>query len=312
MTLWRAAWCLVPLALAGTVHDRFALAILAAASVQALYVASWDFVGNLGGRPSFGHALPMASGAYLAALLSGLGRLPFPVVIAGGALAGSLAGAIQGRLSATSNRLSVALVTLITAECARELSAMVRLSWPGGLIVGGESGIPALIFPLGEVAAARLAAALLASGVIALLWIRGSGFGLALRTTSAGRRLAAASGIDVTRVRVAAFVVAGGVAGLCGGLTASLIGRASPEMLSLESSFLAPSVAGIAGPGTLVGPALTAYAATALLQWLDASGHARLTFYALLLIAGRLWPHAAARLALRRRGRGSMVPARAQ
>lgn len=311
MTLWRVAWCLVPLALAGTVHDRFALASLAAASVQALYVASWDFVANLGGRPSLGHALPMASGAYLAALLTGLDRVPFPAVIAGGALAGSLAGAIQGRLSATLNRLSVALVTLVTAECARELSAMLRLSWPGGLTVGGDSGVPATIFPPNEAAAARLAAVILASGLIALLWIRGSGFGLAMRTACAGPTLAAASGIDITRVRVLAFVVAGGVAGLCGGLTASLIGRASPEMLSLESSLLAPSIAGIAGPGTLVGPALTAYAVTALLQWLDVAGHVRLTFYGLLLIAAALWPRAVSSLKPRPRRPRTMTPARA-
>ena len=312
MTPWRVAWCLVPLGLAVTVHDRFALVILAAASVQAFYVASWDLVGNLSGRPTLGHALPMGAGAYVAAGLGGLGPVPFSVVIAGGALAGSLAGALQGRLSAKLNRLSVALVTLVTAECAHELSTMLRLSWPGGLIVGGDGGIPATVFPPNETTAARLAAALLAAGMVGLLWIKGSGLGLAMRTVCAEARLAAASGIDAVRVRVLAFAIAGGAAGLCGGLVASFIGRASPEMLSLEPSLLAASVAGSAGPGTLVGPALTAYAVTALLQWLDAPGHIRLTLYALILIAAVLWPRAAASLKLRRRGRGSMVPARAQ
>src|SRR5262249_25110990 len=157
-TFWRVAWCLVPLALAGTVHDRFALAILAAASVQALYVASWDFVGNIGGRPSPRPAPPLASPAYLPAPLTGVHPGPVPAVSAGGALAGSVAGAIQGMLSATFDRIAVALVTLVTAECAHELSVVLRLSRPGGLIVGGDNGIPAAIFPPNEATAARLAA----------------------------------------------------------------------------------------------------------------------------------------------------------
>jgi len=294
------------------VRDRFTLSILAAASVQALYVGSWDLVGGLSGRPSLGHALPMGAGAYLAAFLGGLGRMPFPAVIAGGALAGSLAGALQGALSAKLNRISVALVTLATAECAHEMSAMLRLSQPGGLIVGGESGIPTAVFPPTEAAAARLAAALLAAGMIGLLWIRRSGLGLAMRTVRADDRLAAASGIDVVRVRVLAFVIGGGVAGLCGGLVASFIGRASPDMLSLEPSLLAPGIASSAGSGTLVGPALTAYAVTASLQWLDVPGHLRLTLYALLLIAAGLWPRAATFLEVRRRGPRSVAPARAR
>jgi branched-chain amino acid transport system permease protein len=293
MTLWRVVCCLVPLGLAVMVRDRFTLSILAVASVQALYVASWDLVGGLSGQPTLGHALPMGAGAYLAALLGGLGVVPFPAVIAGGALAGSLAAALQGTLSAKLDRVSVALVTLATAECAHELSAMLRLSWPGGLIVGGNSGVPTIVFPPNEAAAARLAAALLAAGAIGLLWIRGSGLGLAMRTVRADARLAAASGIDVVHVRVLAFAIGGGVAGLCGGLVASLIGRASPDMLSLEPSLLAPGIAGSAGPGTLVGPALTAYAVTAALQWLDVPGHLRVTLYAVLLIAAGLRPRTA-------------------
>lgn len=311
MTPWRVVWCLAPLGLAVTVRDRFTLTILAAASVQALYVASWDFVGNLSGRPTLGHALPMGTGAYLAAVLGGLAAVPFPAAIAGGALAGSLVGVLQGTLSARLDRLSLAVVTLVTAECAHEVSAMLQLPWPGGAIVGGEGGIPVAVSPSPEAAAARVAAALLAAGVIGLLWVKESGLGLAMRSVRDGGRLAAASGIDGARVGVLAFAIAGGAAGLCGSLAASLIGRASPDMLSLEPNLLPPAIASIAGPGTLVGPALTAYAATASLQWLDVPGPVRLTIYALLLIAAALWPRAATSLQRRRRGLPPAMPARA-
>lgn len=300
MTPWRVAWCLVPLGLAFAAQDRFALSILALAAVQALYAASWDLAGGVSGQATFGHTLPLGAGAYTAALVSGWGLAPPLVAIATGALAGALIGTLQGTLVARLHRISVALVTLATAECGHEISRMVRLLWPGGITVAGDSGIPAVVFPPGEVAAARLAAAVLAAGLIGLVWIAHSGPGLAMRIVRADDRLAAASGIDVARVRVLALTIAGTTAGLAGGLMASLVGRASPSMLALDSSLFAMAAAGVGGLGSIIGPAAVAYAATAAFQWLDVPGTVRLTVYALMLIAAGLAPSAAAALGARR------------
>jgi len=294
--LWRAAPCLVPLGLVFAVQDRFALSVLAFAAAQALFVAGWDLVGGASGQPTLGHALPLGAGAYFATFVAGWNLAPLPTAVAGGALAGGLAGALQGRLGARLSRLSLAVVTLATAEAAREVSSVFRFVWPGGLVVGGDSGIPMVVYPADEASAARLAAAVLVVGVAALLWIGGSSLGLAMRTVRADDRLAAASGIDVVRVRVLAFVIAGAVAGLAGGLAAAMTGRASPAMLSLEPSLFAFAVASIAGPGTIVGPAAAAYTMTAALQWLDVPGTIRLTLDAALLIAGAFGPSAAAHL----------------
>ncbi|HKV43303.1 MAG TPA: hypothetical protein VJT32_01295, partial [bacterium] len=99
---------------------------------------------------------------------------------------------------------------------------------------------------------------------------------------------AAASGIDVVRIREVSFVIAGGLAGLAGGLTASLAGRAAPPMLSLEPSLFAIAAAGIGGPGSIVGPALTTYVGSVALQWFDLPTMARLALYALVLIGMEL------------------------
>jgi len=197
----------------------------------------------------------------------------------------------------------VALVTLATAECAHEISRMVRFLWRGGITVGGDSGVPAFVYPPGEAAAARLAAAALAAGLIGLLWIAHSGPGLAMRLVRADERLAAASGIDVARVRTLAFTIAGTTAGLAGGLLAFLIGRASPMMLALGSSLFAMAIAGVGGLGSIIGPAAVAYAAAAVFQMLDIPGTVRLPVYAVMLIAAGLAPSVAAALGVARRGR---------
>ena len=302
MTPWRVAWCLVPLGLALAAQDRSTLSILALAAVQALYAASWDLAGGVCGQPTLGHALPLGTGAYATALVAGWGLAP-PVAVAVGALAGGLIATLQGTLVARLQRVSVALVTLATAECAHEISRMVRFLWRGGITVGGDSGVPAFVYPPGEAAAARLAAAALAAGLIGLLWIAHSGPGLAMRLVRADERLAAASGIDVARVRTLAFTIAGTTAGLAGGLLAFLIGRASPMMLALGSSLFAMAIAGVGGLGSIIGPAAVAYAAAAVFQMLDIPGTVRLPVYAVMLIGAGLAPSAAAALGSARRGR---------
>lgn len=309
--LWPWAWCLVPLGLAFAAQDQFTMSVLAFAAAQALYVAGWDLVGGVSGQPTLGHALPLGTGAYVTAFLAGRSLAPVPVAIASGALAGGLVGALQGGLGARLQRLSLALVTLATAEGAHEISEMFRIPWPGGTTVGGNSGIPMVVYPSGEADAARLAAAVLAAGVVGLLWINHSSLGLAMRTVRADDRLAAASGIDVVRVRVLAFVIAGGAAGLAGGLITGMIGHASPAMLSLEPSLFAFAISRIAAPGTILGPTSAAYAVTAALQWFDVPGTLRLTLYALLLMTAGLGPPAAAALGRVRRARGPLAPARA-
>jgi ABC-type branched-subunit amino acid transport system permease subunit len=286
--LWRMAWGLLPLGIVLVSRDRFTLSIFAVASTQALYVLSWDVLGGLSGRISLGHALPFGCGAYATALVSGWGLVPPAPAIAVGALTGIAAGALQGAFGARLPRIGLAIVTLAIAECAHEIAGMLQIPGPGGLVIGEEAGVTATVFPADETAAARLAAAALAVAVIGVLWMVGSRLGLAMRTLEADDRGATASGIDVTRIREVAFVIAGGLAGLAGGLAASLAGRAAPPMLSLEPSLFALAAAGIGGRGSIVGPALTAFAASAALQWFDLPAMARLALYALVLIGMEL------------------------
>lgn len=281
-------WCLIPASLAFAITDRFTDSVLALAAMQALYAASWDLLGGVSGQVSLGHAIHFGCGAYLTAILAGLLRLPSVAALAAAAAGGILLGGLQGILTRHLRPSFLALVTLALAECAHELGGMLQVPGPGGFVFGGDGGIPSPLFPADEFGAARLAAVVLITGVIGFVGVARSNLGLAMRTASADPQAAAVSGIDVGRVRLIAFVLSGAGSGLAGGIIAGFVGRASPAMLSLDTSFFALAAAVLGGSGTILGPAAAAYMLTAALQWVDLSGPLRLTLYGSLLVAAGL------------------------
>jgi branched-chain amino acid transport system permease protein len=281
-------WCLIPAWLAFAITDRFTDSVLALASVQALYAASWDLLGGVTGQLSLGHALHFGCGAYLTAILAGLLRVPPIPALTAAAGGGVLLGALQGMFARHLRPAFLALVTLALAECAHELSGMLQVPGPGGLGFGGEGGIPSPLFPADEFGAARLAAAALIAGVTGFVWVARSNLGLAMRTARADPQAAAISGIDVGRIRLIAFILSGAGAGFAGGLTAGFVGRASPSMLSLDMSLFAVAAAVLGRSGTILGPAAAAYLLTAALQWVELSTPLRLTLYGIILVAAGL------------------------
>lgn len=280
--------CLIPVGLAFATEDRFTESLLALAAIQGVFAASWDLLGGVAGRVSLGHALPFGGGAYVAAILGGLLLVPPAAAIACAAAGGALLGAFQGMLAGRLRPTFLALVTLAVAECGHELSGMLRVFGPAGFAFGGEGGIPAPLFPPDEFGAARLAAVVFAALVVGLVAIARSNAGLAMRVARADPRAASASGIDVGRVRLLAFTVAGGGAGLAGALAADLAARASPSMISLETSLFAVAASSLGRSGTILGPAAAAYLLTVALQWTEVPDPARLTLYGAILMVTTL------------------------
>ncbi len=285
---WRLALCLAPAALVLVVSDRFALSILTLAGFQALYAVSWDLLGGLSGQPSLGHALPFGAGAYLVAVAAE-SRAPLWSALVLGIVGGTVTGGLQGKAGRRLSPMFLVLVTFATAECAHEFSRLLAaFDSGGGLAGGGEAGLLLPGLAPEESNAARLAAATLGAGMVGLLWFARSRFGLPIRLTRSDPWAAASSGIDAARTRLVSFALAGAIAGLAGGLTAIETGRAVPPMFSVETSLFPVVASVIGGPGTFIGPALTAFVMAAGAQVLDLSGPERLAVYSLLLIVAGL------------------------
>jgi simple sugar transport system permease protein len=154
--------------------------------------------------------------------------LPGPVLIvlclAAGTTAGSLWGLGPGLLRA---RLGVdeVVTTLMLNFVAVGLTGWLLNSFllaPGVAnsatpIVASQAFLPRLLPPSTLNAGLLLALVLLAGWAV---WVRGSNLGYELRMVGANPSFAAAAGIDVPRVIVAAMLLSGAVGGLGGGVHA--------------------------------------------------------------------------------------------
>jgi branched-chain amino acid transport system permease protein len=99
--------------------------------------------------------------------------------------------------------------------------------------------------------------------VLVILWRLGaSPFGLALRAIRENEQAAMASGLDVRRLRIAAFMIGSVIASLGGSLYAPLISFIEPTVFNVFFSFTLVTMVLVGGTGSLWGATFGAFALT--------------------------------------------------
>jgi branched-chain amino acid transport system permease protein len=165
----------------------------------------------------------------------------------------------------------MAMLTLAFAQ----IIWSVAFQWDD--VTGGSNGIVG-VWPAswisGKEAYYWFALALIAPALAALAWIAHAPLGYSLRACRDSPLRAAAIGIDVRSTQRTAFALAGGFAGLAGGIYAFSKGSISPETLAIPRSVDALVMVLLGGLNALAGPLLGAAAFT----WL-ADTLARVTEY---------------------------------
>lgn len=295
--------------------DRYFLDVLTVGFLLAAFVGTWDIVGGLAGQISLGHALFFGTATYACALLTSLAEWPFFAAAGAALLLSAGAGAVVGALSARLQGPFVALLTLALGELAHEaVLGQTFFSPRGGYSWGGEGGVPVALpwaepSPWGSYYAAL---AFLFGSTWLMVRIAGSETGLVWRAVSGSELTAGASGVDVPRYKLLAFLVGGALAGAAGVGFAAYVGRATAADFSLELSFQAATFAAIGGRGTIVGPVLAALLLHVLFQGTGTDPAARVLLYAFaLLLVLRFFPAGVAGT-LRERARARRMVGRGQ
>jgi branched-chain amino acid transport system permease protein len=227
--------------------------------VFALLAASLDLLVGFTGLPSLGHAAYFGVGAYAAGWVAAHGTpaAPLPLVAAVGA--GAIAAAAAGWVAVRASGVFFLILTLALAEVIQQVAE----SWEP--VTGGSNGlygIPATRIgsqPLTNVAYLHwyvLAWCLL--GLVVLWLLVASPFGATLRGIRDNEPRMRAIGYHPTRYKFAAFVAAGAVAGLAGGLLAAQQRLVTPADLGFTTSALALLAVVIGGSGTIWGPCVGA------------------------------------------------------
>jgi len=238
--------------------DPYALVLSTDILIAALFAASLQLITATGGMASFGHAAYFGVGAYASALATTHGY-PFPVAVAFAPIAAALSALAFGALCVRVSGIYLAMLTLAFAQ----ILWSVAVQWD--TVTGGSNGIIGVWPPDWLAARTRyylLVLAVVSVSLIALALIAFTPFGYALRGSRDSTLRAAASGIDVRARRLKAMVIAGGFAGMAGGLFAYSKGGIAPDALSIPRSVDALVMMLLGGQSALFGPLLGATAFT--------------------------------------------------
>ena len=236
--------------------------------ILAIWALSLELLVGMTGLVSLGHAAFYGIGAYVAVLVSpasGAGNL---LVAATAAVAAAALYALAvGALSLRTKGVYFIMVTLAFAQMAYFVVHDTGLG-------GGSDGLYLNVRPvLGPFDAGRklhfyyLALALLVAtyGLLALL--RRSRFGHALAGIRVNEQRMRAAGFPTYRYKLAAFVLAGALAGAAGCLVALKDGYVNPELLSWQESGAVLLMIILGGIGHLRGAVIGALAFTLLKEF---------------------------------------------
>lgn len=260
------------------------------------------------GLLSFGQGLFLGTGAYLSGLLlrdAGFGTLPAVLLGTGGAAA--LAAAV-GAIAVRRRGVYFVMLTLALAQ----MGYFAVLAASG--VTGGENGLggvprpPLPGFRLDTPGAIYAVLAVLCSLAFLLAQrVLASPFGSVLAAIRENEARAEALGYPVRAFKVAAFALAGLLAGLAGAMHTVFLGFVPPNTIQLEMSERLLIIAIIGGAGSPAGAFVGALFYVVAAEWLTELWPRWLILIALLLIAIVLFlPRGllggAQRLLARRRG----------
>jgi branched-chain amino acid transport system permease protein len=255
---------------APAVADDAGLRTLAGVCMFAGLASAWNIIGGFAGYASFGNVVFFGLGGYTVAVLMVHARWSFwlalPVAMAVGALYAALVGLPVLRLRGH----YFAIATLGVAEGTREVVLnLPRLTGGGAGITLPVLGAKAVTPSPGNTTFYYLFLAALGLTVAVAFAVSRSRFGYGLRAIHDDEQGAAATGINTTRAKLAAFALSGALTALIGALFAFQQVAIYPERLfSVEITVLMVAMAVIGGVGTVVGPVVGAVGLQLLAEYL--------------------------------------------
>ena len=246
-------------AIAMALGDSYVVSFLSRMMIFGLAALSLNLVLGFGGMTSLGHAAFMGVGAYAVGLMiqSGVtnGFAHFAVVVAAGAIAALLIGAICLRTSG----LSFIMLTLAFAQLLFFVgSGLKQYGGDDGFSFRGRSDFMHLLS--NDVVLYYFILAWLAVATLLIHRIIHSRFGVALRGIKSNEARMASIGLHPYRYKLAAFVISGTLCAVAGGLLANLAQFVSPSYMHWTRSAEMLLMALLGGMSSVFGPVVGAAA----------------------------------------------------
>lgn len=247
--------------------------ILILIGINIILAISLNLVIGFTGQLALGHAGFMSIGGYAAAFLSLKYNLPFPVVLIAGGLTASLAGYLIGLPILKLKGDYLAITTLGFGEIIRVL--IVNMDFIGG--PRGLSGIP-------KHTTFEWVYIITILTVLIIYNIINSSHGRAMISVRDDEIAAEAMGINTTKYKTLAFVIAAFFAGVAGGLYAHYFMFLDPKSFDFLKSMEIVTFVVFGGLGSLTGSIFSSAILTALPEALREFANYRMVIYAVSLV----------------------------
>ncbi len=246
---------LLLLALVPLVADRYLIYLVSQIAIFALFALSFNLLLGYGGLISFGHAAYFAIGAYGVAIFGTTLALPFPLAFLGAIAAAGIAALAIGYFCVRLTAIYFAMLTLAFAQFVWAIAFKWRA------VTKGDTGFIGVVIPDALATPARFYYFALAVVAVsaAILWVMvNSAFGRALATTRENPARAEFIGLDVKRIQLIAFTIAGMFAGVAGALFTTFNRTVFPDFAWWTRSAEVIIMTVLGGFGHFLGPALGA------------------------------------------------------
>ncbi|NBX61777.1 MAG: branched-chain amino acid ABC transporter permease [Betaproteobacteria bacterium] len=259
-SVWALLGLLVLLALPWFSPSRVVTDFIIRLCAMGLLATSLNMLVGYGGMVSFGHAMFFGSGAYVFSLMLQKASVSVPVALLSTIVFSALLAALIGAICVRLKGIYFSFLTL----AFQMLLHSVIITWTS--MTGGDQGltggIPRPVFlgiDLSQASQVYVFCCVLAVlSLLAMRLLMQSPFGYTLRMLRDNEDRAAYLGIDVWRVRLYAFILAGVFAGLGGVIMALFVSGAFPDFSYWTMSGEAVFMIMMGGIHVFIGPLLGA------------------------------------------------------
>jgi len=287
---------------AQALNEGFYVGLASRVLIFALAATSLNLILGFGGMVSFGHAAFVGVGAYSVAILAqhGIGSawIAWPLAV----LASAAFALVIGAISLRTKGVYFIMITLAFAQMLFYVAVSLKAyGGEDGLALAARSAIAPGIDMADDTVFYYVVLATVALSFAGFQRLLNARFGHTLQAVRENETRMAAVGYPVYRHKLAAFTLAGALAGLAGALAANQAGFVSPSLLQWSQSGMLMMMVILGGMGHLYGGVVGAAVFLLLEEILSAyTIHWQFALGAVLLAVVLTAPHGLAGLVRRR------------
>ncbi len=253
--------------------------ILIFSGINIITILGLNLITGVTGQLSLGHSAFFSIGAYTSALSMLMFGVPFPIALI---LATLMAGAIGGLFSVPILRLRgdyLAIATLGFCEIVRVVLINLKVN-----IAGRVTFLSTSLREIPKETTLLLVLILVVIGILFMIALEKSKFGLALRSIREDEVASQMMGVNIARHKILSFAIGSAFAGLGGALYASYMTVISPGDFGFMRSIEMLCMLVLGGMGSIVGVIFGTVILTSIPEILREIQDYRMIMYGVVLI----------------------------